>query len=153
MFAKIINDVVEKYPYSIGELRKDNPNTSFPANPTAEQLAAWNVFNVVDVEKPTVDHTQEVNLGAPTKVNGVWTQTWTVFDIDEFELNRRTEGKAQEVRGERNLRIAQSDWTQLIDSPFSNDTNGVWQAYRQALRDVPQQDGFPWDVTWPTPPS
>lgn len=60
--------------------------------------------------------------------------------------------EAARVRQERNKLLAESDWTQLIDSPFSNDSNGVWQAYRQALRDVPNQEGFPFDIEWPQKP-
>lgn len=57
---------------------------------------------------------------------------------------------AKEVRRERDQRIAATDWTQFPDVPES--TRALWQPYRQALRDVPQQDGFPHDVTWPDPP-
>jgi hypothetical protein len=153
MFAKIINDVVEKYPYSINELRRDNPNVSFPVNLTTEQLEEWDVFSVIDVEQPIVDHTQDVSLSVPTKINGVWTQTWAVVDVDEATIEYRTKEKAESVRDERNKKLSATDWTQLIDSPFSNDTNGVWQVYRQALRDVPTQQGFPWNVIWPSEPN
>ena len=47
MYAKINNQIVEKFPYSIGDLRKDNPQTSFPKNPSNDTLAEWNVFPVV----------------------------------------------------------------------------------------------------------
>jgi hypothetical protein len=47
MYVKINNQTVEKYPYSIGNLRKDNPQTSFPKNPSNDTLAEWNVFPVV----------------------------------------------------------------------------------------------------------
>lgn len=59
---------------------------------------------------------------------------------------------AAEIRAERNKRLAASDWTQ-----FSDAQNGIdmvaWTDYRQALRDVPQQAGFPETVTWPTAPT
>ena len=44
MYVKANNGVAEIYPYSIGLLRKDNPNTSFPKNPSDELLAEWGVF-------------------------------------------------------------------------------------------------------------
>jgi hypothetical protein len=152
MFAKIINDVVEKYPYSIGELRKDNPNVSFPRNPSPETLAAFNTFEVVRKPQPEVDHTQNVGEGVPQKINGVWTQVWNVSDVDEDTLAERTQGRARQVRDERNYKIAGSDWTQLDDSPITNAKKLEWATYRQALRDIPLQAGFPWNVTWPVQP-
>ena len=50
------------------------------------------------------------------------------------------------VRSERNNLLAASDWTQLEDSPVSKT---AWANYRQKLRDIPQQKGFPKDVVWP----
>jgi len=52
-------------------------------------------------------------------------------------------------RSDRNARLAKSDWTQLADAPVDV---GAWTDYRQALRDVPDQDGFPWSVEWPEKP-
>ena len=55
------------------------------------------------------------------------------------------------VRFDRNVLLEQSDWTQLPDVPEA--TKAAWKAYREALRDVPAQAGFPYNVEWPTPPS
>jgi len=55
-----------------------------------------------------------------------------------------------EVRRERDRLLAASDWTQVADAPVDT---AVWAAYRQALRDVPQDYASPDDVVWPTPPS
>lgn len=57
---------------------------------------------------------------------------------------------AAEVRAERDRRLIASDWTQLPDVPQA--TRDLWAPYRQALRDVPEQAGFPHEVEWPTPP-
>lgn len=149
MFAKITNDAVEKYPYSIGELRKDYPNVSFPRNPTDEQLAEWGVVRVARVEAPNLGHTKEVTEGTPAKIKGVWSQTWNATDLDADTLAERTEGRAQQVRDERNYKISASDWTQLPDAPVNQQ---AWATYRQALRDVPEQSGFPWNVVWPIKP-
>ncbi len=56
---------------------------------------------------------------------------------------------AEDVRLERDRLLRESDWASLPDVPASE----AWLAYRQALRDVPQQSGFPDDVDWPTPPN
>ena len=57
---------------------------------------------------------------------------------------------AEGVRRERNSRLAATDWTQAADVPQA--TKDLWAPYRQALRDVPQQAGFPMNVVWPTKP-
>jgi Tfp pilus assembly protein PilW len=58
--------------------------------------------------------------------------------------------KAVEVRTERNTKLAATDWTQASDVPQA--IKDSYAPYRQALRDVPSQSGFPWTITWPTQP-
>ena len=60
------------------------------------------------------------------------------------------EEMALSVREQRNEDLKSSDWTQLPDVPDSVKT--AWSVYRQALRDVPQQEGFPHNTQWPTKP-
>jgi hypothetical protein len=62
---------------------------------------------------------------------------------------QRDAEQAKSVREDRNRRLAECDWTQLADSPVDK---AVWATYRQALRDVPMQAGFPWTVVWPDAP-
>jgi hypothetical protein len=57
--------------------------------------------------------------------------------------------QAERVRADRNSKLADCDWTQLADSPVDK---AAWATYRQALRDVPTQAGFPWAINWPTQP-
>jgi hypothetical protein len=53
------------------------------------------------------------------------------------------------VRNERNSLLAASDWTQLADATVDK---AAWAVYRQALRDIPEQAGFPYNVTFPVTP-
>lgn len=148
MYVKIHNGAVEKYPYSIGELRKANPNTSFPKNIPNTVLAEFNVYPVQDVGQPTVDHTQNVAEGTPVNDNG-WKRTWVVTNATAAEIAERTATKADAIRAERDQKLVETDWTQVIDAPVNQ---SAWGQYRQALRDVPAQTGFPWNVTWPAKP-
>ena len=54
---------------------------------------------------------------------------------------------ASEIRAERNRLLAASDWTQVADAPVDQ---AAWATYRQALRDITAQAGFPNDIVWPT---
>jgi len=60
--------------------------------------------------------------------------------------------QAENQRAERDKKLAACDWTQLADSPLTDEQKTAWGTYRQALRDVPAQDGFPWEITWPSEP-
>ena len=54
---------------------------------------------------------------------------------------------ADKVRYERDMKLYETDWTQVTDSPLYQDSDML--AYRQGLRDITEQDGFPFDVIWP----
>lgn len=69
--------------------------------------------------------------------------------VDEEALAARL---AAAARAERNRLLRETDWTQLADSALDAGAMVRWQSYRQALRDVPQQAGFPATVEWPEPP-
>lgn len=64
-----------------------------------------------------------------------------------------TDLKAAHVRADRDQRLTACDWTQLPDCPLDETAQAAWATYRQALRDVPDQAGFPQDVTWPKEPA
>jgi len=150
MYVLAPNQTVETFPYSIGALRRDNPNTSFPANPTEQTLAEWNVFPVID--KPAPDYnpsTQNCNQINPTLKGSKWEMTWLVTPATPEQIAERTAAKKTEVRQQRNQRLADCDWTQLPDAPVPP---APWATYRQELRDVTAQAGFPWKVVWPEAP-
>lgn len=54
-----------------------------------------------------------------------------------------------EARNKRNALLTESDWTQVADAPVDQ---AAWATYRQALRDITAQAGFPTDVVWPIEP-
>lgn len=148
MYIKVTNGAYEK-PYSIGQLRKDNPRTSFPKNPSEALLAEWGVFPVSPVSQPSVDHTKNVIEKSPVKVNGKWTQAWEVANATAQEIEQRIAEKANAAREQRDTLLSQTDWTQVADAPVDK---AAWATYRQALRDIPQQAGFPATIIWPVKP-
>lgn len=60
---------------------------------------------------------------------------------------------ADEIRARRDRLLAATDWAVLPDSPLDAQSLEAVKTYRQALRDVPQQDGFPGTITWPEMPA
>jgi len=57
----------------------------------------------------------------------------------------------QNIRNQRNILLLESDWTQLSDSPLSDEKKVEWQTYRQELRDITSQQD-PFNIIWPTKP-
>ena len=146
MYSLIKNGQVIKYPYGAFNLRKDNPNVSFPKNISDEVFSKYGVERVFFSTQPEITYAQQLKEGDPVFADGRWNQTFTVVDLAEEEVSGRTAQKASSVRAERDSKLANSDWTQVLDAPVDRT---AWAAYRQALRDVPAQAGFPWDVVWP----
>ena len=56
------------------------------------------------------------------------------------------------VRIERNAKLSECDWTQLVDSALSVEAQAAWGVYRQALRDIPADNNDPYNIDWPTAP-
>lgn len=88
--------------------------------------------------------TEEAQIGG-TYDNGVFSPRVRVD-------NRTDEQKAAEIREDRDGRLAACDWTQVADVSLSDAQKAAWATYRQALRDVTAQDGFPDAVVWPVAP-
>jgi hypothetical protein len=149
MYALISKAAVVAYPYSQAELRNANPNTSFPVVMSDEELADWGVVPVTLTPCPIANHTVNISEGKPELIGSTWSQTWITTPATNDEIAQRTKQRAAEIRLERTRRLAECDWTQLSDAPVDA---SAWAAYRQALRDVTEQAGFPWDVQWPVAP-
>ena len=155
MYVFAPNQTVETFPYSIGNLRRDNPNTSFPRNPSDELLAQWNVFPVIKQDPPTFDAaTQDLNETNPTLSSNQWLQTWSITAASSDKIAQRTTDKQAEVRAQRNQLIAETDWVVVMAKETGTNIPSAMKTYRQALRDLPTTEaGFPHRITWPTKPS
>lgn len=148
MYALVKDNVIVKFPYTFTDCIRDNPQTSFPKNPSDALFVEFGVLPVKEVPAPSIDHTKNLKLGTPIYNDG-WEQVWVVEDASAQEIAERISSQSASVRSERNRLLDASDWTQLADSTADK---AVWAAYRQQLRDIPSQAGFPFSVTWPVKP-
>lgn len=147
MYIKLTNGVPEKY--TIGQLRRDNPQVSFPKIIPDAILADYDVYPLVQVDRPQVDHTKNVLESTPVQIDDAWNQAWDITDATPEQVAERTNERARSVRQERNQFLSNCDWTQLPDAPVNS---AAWATYRQSLRDISSQPGFPWEITWPVEP-
>ena len=170
MFVKLTNGNVDQFPYTIGQFRRDNANTSFPAQIPNTILRRYAVYEVAELDKPSYDPlVQTLVRGTPTrevirmKTEADCTDPETgEVDTDqvgqplygnEWEVAHTVQNLEQataeaNVRARRDGLLSETDWMALSDVTMSDTIT----AYRQALRDIPSQAGFPTNVTWPTKP-
>jgi hypothetical protein len=140
MHVRVTNGHPENY--TIGQLRRDNPNTSFPKTIPDALLAEYRIYPVTVLPQPTTAEWEvATRTDLPTLVDGIWTLGWTVTQVPEEKVERS-------VRDRRDRLLSQTDWMALTDNTMTQ----PWADYRQALRNVTDQAGFPYNVTWPTKP-
>ena len=143
MYVKLTNNQPSKFPYTLADLRRDNPGTSFPADITNELMSSFNVYPVASTPAPEFDSKTHRAKQGVELVDSAWTQVWHLQELPEPQASAN-------IRASRNQRLAACDWTQLPDAPVDHIK---WATYRQALRDVSSQPGFPWNVEWPSQPA
>jgi hypothetical protein len=149
-----------------GEWRSANPNISMPRTWNQNVLDALNIEAVFETPKPDVGPYQNAARNGVTQdANGNWVQAWSVVDMfsdytdEEGALHTKAEQEAayqagldgaaaKSVRDERDSLLADTDWMALSDVTMSAEM----ATYRQALRDITAQEGFPHSVVWPAKP-
>ena len=150
-YVKITNGQVDQYPYTIGLLRRDNPNTSFPKSLTESTLNEWGVYSVEATDQPSFNKaTQYVVEVNPVLENGTWKTSWQVNTRTAEEQSAYDTEAAINSRQERDGKIADTDWWASSDLTMTAEQT----AYRQALRDITTHANWPHleESDWPTKP-
>ena len=145
-----------------GELRSYLQANNGPSYDTLIQEVAEALGVDVVLEGPqlTGNHYQYSQRSGVEQIDGKWYTKYILGPVfvdgettaaeQEAEYHAAKDAEqAKSVRETRTQLLKDSDWTQIADSTADK---AAWAAYRQALRDVPNQTGFPWDITWPAQP-
>ena len=151
-----------------GEWRQENANMSLPRVWKAATLDALNLDPVLRSPAATVgDYQVSVRDGVEQDANGNWAEKYVARDMFADDPERGTKAEqeaayqatldaktAEGHRTTRNKLLADSDWTQMNDSPLSNEDKTAWATYRQELRDMSDLDAWPniADDDWPVAP-
>lgn len=173
MYVKITNDQPVEFPYTIGQLRRDNPDTSFPRNIPDTMLRRHLIHPVIELSEPMYNplvqtlvrdempHKEVIR----TKTEADATDPIT-GEVDQDQVGQPIHGNrwfigytvedkprdAAEaaVRSKRDDILAETDWMALSDVTMSDDM----AAYRQALRDITDHVDFPYieEADWPVKP-
>jgi len=151
---------------SQGEIRKLNSNMSLPKVWNDNVHDALGIDPVFETPKPEAsgDYKTVVRNGVEQDANNNWVEAWIEQDMfEDTTVDGVTTTKAEHeaayqaqldsdaaasMRDERDRKLAATDWMGLSDVTMSAE----WATYRQSLRDISAQEGFPHSVTWPTEP-
>ena len=148
LLLKATGSTVEAYPYSLGMLRKDNPNTSFPKQPSVADMAAFNVYPVTEANPTVGDGQRLAKTWTPTLVSGEWVLAHEAVDLTDAEVAAATAVIAANMREKRDALLAATDFYALSDVVMTSEMT----TYRSDLRDISDQENFPSAITWPTAP-
>jgi hypothetical protein len=154
LLVKTSNGQIEQFPYTLGDLRRDNPNTSFPKKIGDAILASYGIYHVMPETQPEYDSLVQTLVRDPephnneTAVNEETGETYkTGRWVIGYTVNNKPQDQAEtNVRNKRDRLLSDTDWMALSDNTMSTEM----ATYRQALRDITSQEGFPYSVTWPT---
>jgi Phage tail assembly chaperone protein len=143
------------------EFRRLFPNTSMPQQLSEKLINEFGADVVLEGPQATGgDHYQYSQAAGVEQLDGKW---YTKYILGPVFTDGETTAAEQEaaykaikdaeqaksVREQRSTKLAECDWTQVADAPVDK---VAWATYRQALRNVPTQEGFPWTITWPDAP-
>jgi hypothetical protein len=146
--------LVESPPMLYSNLKKLYPTINFSekATPSETEPYWYGVFEWAfkPIDLPYNKSFDEAGL---TKdANGIWKPTFIVRDATQEEINSRAVSYSARVRDDRDFKLISTDWFDNTDSPLSESKKEEYRLYRQALRDIPLQDGFPFNIQWPEIP-
>ena len=154
-----------------GEFRQLHPSTSFPqqiSEATLNDFGADVVFEGPQASGGTVY--QFSQAAGVEQLDGKWytkhilgpvftdipaTDTEPAQTAAEQEAVYKASKDAEQaknVRASRDTKLAETDWVVIKNLELNANIPGAWEVYRQALRDIPAQAGFPWTITWPDAP-
>ena len=142
MYVKVKLDGSTVFPYTLSDFRAENPRTSFPSQISEETLNEHGVYLVEDSPVPDFNLlTHELKWELAQVSNTRWARQWVAVELPIKTASKR-------VRSARDRALSETDWCALSDVTISDEM----RSYRQALRDITEQEGFPHSVSWPEKP-
>tara|TARA_Y100000590_G_scaffold267470_1_gene300359 strand:+ start:1406 stop:1870 length:465 start_codon:yes stop_codon:yes gene_type:complete len=128
------------------EFRRRHKNTSFSRLLDENLLDAFDTDIVFEGPQkqgpPPYSYTYRDGV---EKIGDKWYTKYTIGQRDKEPIDKKY---AENIRIRRDILIKESDWRAVSDRELESE----WKEYRQALRDISKQEGFPHDVKWPVDP-
>jgi hypothetical protein len=153
MYARIENNIAVEYPLYEGDLQRRFPNLQFPMDTHGTQIPdGYARVYPGYVENP--DYNFSYKEVMPVLVDGKFVQHWDVTVLTDEEKQNKLLSVGTRVRASRDQLLQTSDVLVTADrwESYSAEKKTALSTYRQTLRDIPSQEGFPYSITWPTLP-
>lgn len=136
------------YEAELRQWAKDNNGPSW-GQTTEEVLEALGADVVFEGPQAQPTRYQFAFADGVEQIDGKWFTKYSVTNMDVDAITAKDVEQAASVRTQRGAKLKDSDWTQVADAPVDQ---AAWAVYRQALRDITGQEGFPWTIDWPIAP-
>jgi hypothetical protein len=120
---------------------------------TAEELTAANIVPVTLFTGQFPVDGYQYAIEIQQQEDGSWAQVMMQVEIPEAQYINNVAVQAQVVKADRDRMIASTDWVVTKSAEEGIPVSQAWKDYRQALRDIPIQSGFPFNVQWPQLPN
>ena len=151
LLIEIENGKPTKNTITFDEFKRTNSNTTFGIPLNTELLFSQFGYTLyTETEKPDASTLEKYFKFVDVPMlqsDKSCLQTWSQVAMTNVEKQESYIYKVTEVKAKRDSLLTASDWTQLGDVAIAN--KEAWAAYRQELRDVTKQEGYPWEVVWP----
>lgn len=131
------------------EFRAMFPNTGFPVQLTEQIINDFGGDVVFEGPQAQPTRYQVAYRDGVEQIAGKWYTKYSVAEMEQEAKDALDANQAGSQRLYRNTLLANCDWTQLQDAPVNQQ---AWANYRQQLRDITAQPGFPWEIQWPENP-
>lgn len=118
---------------------------------TPEIMETLDVDPVLEGPQATPTRYQTAYRDGVQQIDGQWFTKYSVADMDADAIAAKDAEQAKSVRQTRDDKLKECDWRVIKALESNLPQDFAWATYRQALRDVTKQDGFPWTITWPNP--
>jgi hypothetical protein len=116
---------------------------------THEIIAELNANIILEGQQAQPSRYQIAFRNGVEQIDGQWYTKYSVAEMDADAITAKNAEQAKSIRTQRDDKLKASDWTQVADAPVDK---SAWATYRQSLRDLTKQTGFPWEINWPTEP-
>lgn len=142
-YAKIKDGIILNYPYQVSDMKTDFPQVDFTKGLTEEVLIACSAVTVKIGEIPK--HSSSTHTFTSNAVINENNEVEVVITAHE----RRIEEASYNIRKARNIALSQTDWIVVRSAERKEAVPENYVRYREALRTIASQEGFPYAVIWP----
>jgi predicted component of type VI protein secretion system len=136
-----------------GEFRSMFPDASLPLTLTLQEVTSLGGDIVLEGPQAQPTRYQVSFRNGVQEIDGQWFTKYSVADMDDEAKAAKDVEQAKSVRKQRDDLLLGTDWKVIKAAETSIVLAADWTTYRQALRDITTQQGFPWEVQWPEQPT